>query len=264
MKFALNYSPQAAELLRAGDIDIDLFKCPDWPHLIEQARQQRPVYIHFPLVAGQHNIDQVGLQRIADLQDRTETHCVNTHISARYEDLTDPENADAAVEVMLHDMLPLVEHFGPHGVMAENVPYPDIPPNKPRVVVEPDVIRRVIEACDCSLLLDIAHARLTAENLGRDVHAYIEQLPLERLRELHVTGVGINREGLREDHLPMTDDDWALFEWALENIRSGRWARPAVIACEYGGVGPLFDWRSDPDVIAHDIPRMVALVRAAQ
>ncbi|HLV36123.1 MAG TPA: hypothetical protein VKY59_13445, partial [Spirillospora sp.] len=60
MKFALNYSPQAAELLRAGDIDIDLFKCPDWPHLIEQARQQRPVYIHFPLVAGQHNIDQVG------------------------------------------------------------------------------------------------------------------------------------------------------------------------------------------------------------
>jgi hypothetical protein len=62
----------------------------------------------------------------------------------------------------------------------------------------------------------------------------------------------------------MTDPDWALFEWALAKIQSGAWPTPWVVACEYGGIGPIFDWRSDPAVIAHDIPRMVELVRAAQ
>jgi uncharacterized protein (UPF0276 family) len=145
--------------------------------------------------------------------------------------------------------------------MAENVPYPDFYTDKPRLVSEPAVIRRVIEACDCGLLLDLAHARLSSESLGIDAHDYIEQLPVERLRELHVTGIGPNREGRAEDHLPMTDPDWALFDWALQRIRSGAWASPEIVACEYGGVGPMFEWRSDADVIAHDIPRMVAMLR---
>ncbi len=264
MKFALNYSPQAAELLRAGQIELDLFKCPDWPDLIETARALRPVYVHFPLVAGQGNTEQVGLKRIADLLDCTDTRYINTHIAARYEDLDDPGDADHAIEVILRDLWPLVQQFGAHQIMAENVPYPDIPPNKPRVIIEPAVIHAVIETSGCGLLLDLAHARLTCEQTGMDVYDYIAQLPTDRLRELHVTGVGCNREGLREDHLPMTDEDWALLEWALEQIHVGKWARPYVVACEYGGIGPAFEWRSDPAVIARDIPRMMELVRAAQ
>jgi hypothetical protein len=31
MEFALNYSPQAAQLLQEGRIEIDRYKCPDWP-----------------------------------------------------------------------------------------------------------------------------------------------------------------------------------------------------------------------------------------
>jgi uncharacterized protein (UPF0276 family) len=256
LKFALNYSPQAADLLRRRTIEIDLFKCPDWPDLIAEARTQRPVYVHFPLVAGEHNIERVGLDHIDHLRTSTQTPYVNTHIAARYQDLDDPEDADAAVETMLRDILPLVERFGPGGVMAENVPCPDLERDKPPVVVDPDVICRLIQTSDCGLLLDLAHARLAAETIGMDVYSYISCLPVDRLREVHVTGVGINREGLLEDHLPMTDADWALFEWAMDNIHAGRWAEPAVVACEYGGIGPMFDWRTDPAVLALDVPRM--------
>ncbi len=260
MKFALNYSPQAAELLRRRTIEIDLFKCPDWSDLIEEACTQRPVYVHFPLVAGQHNIDKAGLDRVANLRDSTHTPFVNTHLAARYQDLNDSNNADTAVEIMLRDVLPLVEHFGPESVMAENVPCPDIWNDKPPIIAEPDVICRVIQASGCGLLLDLAHARLSSETLGMDVYDYISLLPVDRLREVHVTGVGLNREGLREDHLPMTDEDWALFDWAIDNIHAGRWATPAIVACEYGGIGPIFDWRSDPAVLARDIPRMYKAV----
>ena len=264
MKFALNYSPQAAELLRSGDIEIDLFKCPDWPDLIAEAAQLRPVYIHFPLVAGQRNIAKVGLETIAGWRSRTETYYVNTHLGARVEDLPDVNDPDVAVASMLADVTPLVDCFGADAVMAENVPYPDMYSDKPQIDIEPEVIRRVIESSGCGLLLDLAHARLTAEYMGWDVHEYIEQLPVDRLRELHVTGIGPNQKGQHEDHLPMTDSDWALFEWALAKIHSGAWPTPWVVACEYGGIGPIFDWRSEAAVIAHDIPRMVDLVRTAQ
>jgi len=86
MKFALNYSPQAADLLRAGDIEIDLFKCPDWPDLVAEARSLRPVYIHYPLVAGQGNVESVGLETIADWRSKTASRYVNTHIAIRRED----------------------------------------------------------------------------------------------------------------------------------------------------------------------------------
>jgi hypothetical protein len=39
------------------------------------------------------------------------------------------------------------------------------------------------------------------------------------------------------------------------------WAQSHTVACEYGGIGPMFDWRSDADVIARDIPRMVERVK---
>ena len=263
MKFALNYSPQAVALLHAGKIEIDLFKCPNWTDLVEEAQQQRPVYIHFPLVAGQRNVEKVGLDSIADWLATTETSYVNTHLGARVEDLPDATDVDAVVAAMVADVQLLVDRFGAENVMAENVPYPDFYGDKPRIVVEPAVIRRVIETCDCGLLLDLAHARLSSDSLGMDVHEYITLLPIERLREIHVTGIGLNREGQREDHLPMTEPDWALFEWALQQIDSGVWAMPEIVACEYGGIGPLFDWRSDPDVIAHDIPRTVAMLREA-
>jgi uncharacterized protein (UPF0276 family) len=262
VKFALNYSPQAADLLRRRAIEIDLFKCPDWPDTIEEARRQRPVYIHFPLVAGQQN-RRVNLHRVADLRASTSTPYVNTHLAARYQDLDDPQNAQAAAAIMLRDLMPLVEQFGPGAVMAENVPCPDIWNDKPPVVTKPDVICRVIHASGCGLLLDLAHARLSSSTLGMDVYDYITRLPVDRLCELHVTGVGLNREGLREDHLPMTNEDWALFDWAMANIRAGRWAKPAIVACEYGGIGPIFDWRTDPAVIARDIPRMYQAVASS-
>ena len=43
------------------------------------------------------------------------------------------------------------------------------------------------------------------------------------------------------DHLPMTDEDWSLCEWAMAQIGAGRWSRPWIVTFEYGGVGPLWE-----------------------
>lgn len=252
MKFALNYSPQAMELSREGAIHFDLFKCPDWPDLIAIAQQWRPVYVHFPLLAGQNNLDKVGIDAITHWLNTTETQFVNTHIATLKRD---DETRERVIAAVIADLQRLVNEFGADRVIVENIPYPDTRRDKSAFSVDTALISEVITETNTRLLLDLGHARRTAEHLAIDPRVYIEQLPVDRLAELHVTGLGYH-QGRREDHLPMRDEDWDLFDWALSQIHAGIWARPAVIACEYGGVGPQFEWRSAREVIAAQIPLM--------
>ncbi|HEY8416110.1 MAG TPA: DUF692 family multinuclear iron-containing protein, partial [Thermaerobacter sp.] len=131
----------------------------------------------------------------------------------------------------------------------------------PRAAVEPEVIGRVVAETGCGFLLDLAHARITAASLGLDPRRYVAALPVHRLCELHVTGLG--HDGRRErDHMPLREPDWDLLTWTLDQVEAGVFARPWVLACEYGGAGPAFDWRTDPAVMADQFPRLAALVQS--
>jgi uncharacterized protein len=266
MKFALNYSPQAEELLQSGTIEIDLFKCPDWEDLVSQAEAVRPVYIHFPFEAGTRPVEPQQMDQAQAWLERTGTIYVNTHITPITANLRNPNDFEEVVERVLRDVMPLVERFGADKVIAENIPYPERNASmKPLLSADTGVITRVIETSGCGLLLDLGHARRTAEHLAIDPRVYIEQLPLHHLREIHVTGLGYHPDDRgRVDHLPMMDEDWLLLEWALGCIQRGEWAKPWVVSCEYGGVGSGFEWRSNRSVIAEQIPRMYAMVKAAQ
>ncbi len=263
MKFALNYSPQAAELLRQNKIHIDLYKCPPWDNLVPQAQKQKPAYIHFEFQAGWHRVEPEHLRDVQMWLARTGTRFINTHIVPRIEDLSDPDDPEAVIALVLKDVMPLVGHFGADRVIAENIPYPETMRVMPTLSIDPAVITQVIETSGCGLLLDIGHARRTAEYLAIDPRLYISQLPVHRLREVHITGLGYNADGKRTDHMPMREDDWELFGWVLDQLGTGVWSVPEIVACEYGGVGSPFEWRSHRDVIADEIPRMVAMVRTA-
>ena len=94
-----------------------------------------------------------------------------------------------------------------------------------------------------------------------DEKDYIAALPLDKLRELHITGVQMH-EGRLRDHLPLTENDWEMTAWASAQIRAGAWACPGVVALEYGGVGPAFEWRSDSGVLSEQVPRLYHLIHA--
>src|SRR3954447_26332560 len=79
MKLAINYSPQTADLLASKRVEFDLYKTTEWPDMIAAAEVQRPAYVHFPLMAGRHNINDVGPARIKELLATTATPYVNTH-----------------------------------------------------------------------------------------------------------------------------------------------------------------------------------------
>jgi uncharacterized protein (UPF0276 family) len=158
------------------------------------------------------------------------------------------------------EMRTLVARFGAENVVLENLPLPISRGEMLQAAADPAVIRRVVLESGCRMLLDISHASISARTLGINERDYISGLPVERIAEIHMTGTGLV-DGSLSDHLAMTDYDWGLFDWAITNIRSLAWPEPKIIAVEYGGIGPIFAWRSDSQVIARDIPRFYRAVQ---
>jgi hypothetical protein len=114
----------------------------------------------------------------------------------------------------------------------------------------------VVQETGCGLLLDIPHARIASHYIGMDEREYLAGLPVERIREMHITGLHVNQYGYLQDHLGMLDTDWPSLDWVLERIRGGEWGRPWMMAFEYGGVGEKFAWRRDPQVMQRDVAKL--------
>ncbi len=268
MEVAINYSPEAAALLEAGRIGPDRFKCPDWEHLIPEARAMLPSYVHWPLRAGQ-GIGDDELRRVERMLAETDTPLINAHLAPRapdYAGLTTasdgPEVRERLVESMLADVRRLAEAFGPERVVLENLPWAHEPPTElPRAAVAPEVVAAVVRQSRCRLLLDIGHAWLAAGATGWDWREYLLALPGDRLGDVHVSGTARDETGRWGDHQAMRDEDWTLVEWVLERIDEGRWARPGMVTMEYGGVDLPMRLHSKAEVIARDFPQLTRLAR---
>jgi uncharacterized protein (UPF0276 family) len=275
MQFALNYSPQAAGLLSDGVIRLDRFKCPNWPDMIAEARRLLPVYVHFSLVAGLGRLEQMDWDAVEAVLKETETPYVNLHLATAADDPADGTGKKVseslrqrAIEQLHREVGLVVRHFGADRVIVENIPFLGVEDYVLKrhllpTCVEPEVVSAVVREANCGFLFDLSHALMSAATLKIDVQAYIEALPLRQIREVHITGIKpVN--GLPEDHMPMTDDDWNMFEWAMDKIASGEAAEPWMVAFEYGGIGKLFEWRSDAFVIATQVPRLYDTVHGVK
>jgi uncharacterized protein len=293
IRLAVNYSAAAADLARRGLIEFDYFKTPAWSDLIATAGVLRPVNVHFPLLVGagcgdamnSETCEAVEWEPFETLLAQTGTQLINVHLVAPPRaypgvplDTDDPTHVDLITERLIADVSAVVRRFGAERVIAENNP-----PNADeclRPAYLPEVISRVVRETGCGLLLDLAHVRLAAQVLGMKERQYAEALPVERIREIHATGVqrveGHWLERMQEqgvapaetqrlagrliDHLPMTDDDWSLLEWAMVQIRSSAWREPWIITFEYGGVGPLWEAVTDADTLQAQVPRLHRMV----
>jgi len=72
---------------------------------------------------------------------------------------------------------------------------------------------------------------------------------------LHITGI---REyaNFPTDHFQLQPQDWTTVNWAAEKIETGAWQRPAIVAFEYGGIGDVFCWRTDPSALREQVPAL--------
>ncbi len=263
MQLAINYSPAAARLVKTGKIDVDYFKTPNWEWMVLEASVLRPVAVHFTLEAGNAALGDEDWTSAEHLLNSTSTPYINLHLDCQSEfhpgvpiNTIDPADARRLLPIMLSDVRQVTNSFGPGRVIIENSPYRGTAGKTLRPCVEPDLITRVVEETGCGLLLDIAHAFITSHYLGMDSQEYFSRLPVHQIKEMHFAGIH-NVDGLLTDHLSILPEDWTRLDWVLKHIQSGEWSQPWLLAFEYGGVGEGFTWRSDPVVIADQVPRLM-------
>ncbi len=269
-RLAVNYSKPAASLFAAQTIDFDLFKCPDWPDMIAEAGAICPAYAHFPLFTGRVSADDAVWSRLADLRDQTGTPFVNIHLAPHIDNFpgmamesTTQADINRVVELCVRDVEALGQRFGIESVIVENAPHDARPQYAiPNAALLPETMTRVIEVTGAGLLLDTAHVRISALMLDIPLREFMDGLPTSALRELHVTGVAWDDEhGRWNDHYAMSEADWELVDAVYAHIHSSDWPTPEIVALEYGGVGGVFETRSDPAVLTQDVPRLLELVR---
>jgi uncharacterized protein (UPF0276 family) len=269
MNLAINFSPVAANLVKSGVINIDFFKTPNWDWMVAEASQIRPVAIHFNLEAGNDALGDTDWDKVDQQLQATGTPYVNLHLDARqfyypkFQVRTDKASEiETVIQVVLSDVIQVAKRFGAQRVIIENSPYQGVDGNTMQLCVLPEIITRVIDETGCGLLLDISHAIITAKYMGLDPVEYISHLPVQHIKEMHFAGIHQDQvTGMLTDHLSIQEEDWLWLDWALRCIKEGEWSAPWLLSFEYGGVGEPFKWRTDPQVIAEQVPQLYKHIR---
>lgn len=86
---------------------------------------------------------------------------------------------------------------------------------------EAEFICAVLHAAGCGMLLDINNVYVNSRNHGYDPFSFIDQLPLERVHQLHLAGHTQRDAVIIDTHIgPIVDPVWALYRYTLR--RAGR------------------------------------------
>lgn len=110
----------------------------------------------------------------------------------------------------------LKEWLGDIPLLLENFNYH--PTNAYEYICEPDTFSQLIDEIGVDVLLDLAHAQISAFNMGwKNPREYLERLPLNKVVEIHINHpYNDNGKQMLDRHLPIGESDIELLRWVLE------------------------------------------------
>ena len=111
---------------------------------------------------------------------------------------------------------------------AENYGY--YPTGMYEGICRPDFIRRFLETFDLYMVLDLAHAQVTAANQGMDIHDYLREMPLERVKDVHLSRPHLRQAVAMDAHDAPEDEDFELLSFLLRLLPA---EEPIHVAIEY-------------------------------
>lgn len=235
IELACSYSSHLVELIQAGEVSVDRIEVGPWfpPDQIRAFQARLPghkFHIHDSNLHQMVGLMPDTLRRIAGYHDVTDSLFASLHISLLLPGLYRllnrgipvPRLGTKQASRMLVWQAKQVRDYLHKPVILENMP------GMPRHLDEgrPEHIRAILEAADCDMLLDIGHARIAASLLHMEFDEYLNALPLERVRQIHVHRPG-KKERLVDAHEPLQEEDYALIQWLLQRTR------PRIITLEY-------------------------------
>jgi uncharacterized protein (UPF0276 family) len=91
-----------------------------------------------------------------------------------------------------------------------------------------DFVGAVVERCEVGLLLDLTHFLISMMNMKKDPLSEIDRLPLEKVVEVHISGMSVQSGITWDDHAtPAPPLAFDLLERVMARVR------PKAVTLEY-------------------------------
>jgi uncharacterized protein (UPF0276 family) len=95
-------------------------------------------------------------------------------------------------------------------------------------MAQSEFISQILGECEAGLLLDLAHLLISAETMGFDVETELTKYPLEKLVEVHISGIDRQFDGVWDNHANRAP---GIVYRLLEDVLCQ--ARPKAVTLEY-------------------------------
>lgn len=193
--------------------------------VLERARSHYPVALHgvSMSIGSAGGLDPDYLSRLRALADAVEPMWVSDHLCWTGID-----------GVNSHDLLPLPYTREALEIVCRNLDQAQTALGRPMLVENPssyvtfaesemgewEFMAEMARRSGCYVLLDVNNIFVSAANHGFDAMAYLDGVPADRVRQIHLAGHSQGREGLlidTHDH-PVPTGVWTLYAEALRRV----------------------------------------------
>ncbi|WP_299795636.1 DUF692 domain-containing protein [uncultured Shewanella sp.] len=237
--------PHVQQILAADETDIPWFEvlADNWivegglnKQMLEAIAERYPLVLHSVglSLGGLPPIDTNYLAKIKTLKESTGALWYSEHASfsgnaeRKVPDLLPLPYTEEAVRHLSQRII-LVQEFLGERILLENVAtYVSCQFNE---LTEGEFLAAVAKEADCYLLLDINNAYVTARNLNQDMKTFMETIPVERVKQIHLAGFHDKGEYLLDAHNhPVDKDVWHEFKGFI---------------AKHGPIPSMIEWDND-------------------
>lgn len=190
-------------------------------HYLDRVRDRFPLVMHgVSLSIGSVDpLDQEYLTNLKSLAERIEPEWISDHLCwtgfqgiNTHDLLPLPYTEEALAHTV--DRVGQVQDFLGRQILLENpstyVGFKD------SAIPEEEFLAEIAKRADCHILLDVNNVYVSAFNHGFDAHVYLEAVPSERVRQIHLAGHSNEGTHIIDTHdRKVIDPVWALYADAL-------------------------------------------------
>ncbi|WP_261395033.1 DUF692 domain-containing protein [Halomonas sp. DP1Y21-3] len=177
-------------------------------------------------------IDPAHLERLARLVDHLNPALVSEHLAwsrldgHSYNDLLPVPLTEESLRVLGDNIARTQDRLG-RRLLVEN---PSLYVSLDNRFSETEFLQRLVDTTGCGLLFDVNNAYISAANLGRDLDAYLDEVPWAAVGEWHLAGHSLDAAG----ELYIDDHGSAVSEPVWQRYRQVLARRP--------GLPTLIEW----------------------
>lgn len=192
-------------------------------HMLEQVRASYPLALHGVSmnIGAVDGLDMDYLKQLRRLADRFDPLWVSDHVcwtavdGIQAHDLLPLPYSDEALDVVSRNVRVAQDVLGRPLVLENPSTYLEFPGS----MTEAEFLAALCARTGCYLLLDVNNIVVSATNHGRSIDEWLDHIPLDRVRQIHLAGHSQGRDLLVDTHdAPVPTSVWDLYQRFISRL----------------------------------------------